>query len=510
MATLEVMSGKSAGQKFEVNLGAGDCTLGNRRQANVVLKDTWISFTHAVITKAKDGTVLIADKRSKTGTFLNGEKVDERGRPLKDGDTIALGQTQLKFVDKESPGAAAAPKSAADVLTPPEPPVQSGPFTRAPSGPFSQAAPAAAGSTRPASELEAELKRAQAEAQALRTAVAAREKALAEAQAKIRALEDKAKAAPAPPPPPASAGPSPAEVEKKLAAVRAALEDQLESAQAEAQAALARAVAAESEAVRLKHVGEETVAKARIKIEELQRHAQTLEARLTQGGKADTVAQERELATLREEARRLREAAKQRIDALTLEKSALEAQLAEAKAAPPAPVAAGSSAADSARIADLEQQLADAERSRAMLDGRVTELETKLEDAQETIRRHQAPVRTGPSGAEEMAALEGAIAELNRDLAAAREELERKDAELERLRAGGAAPAAAAPAPPGGGAAGAGDPEKIAALEKERDEALAELQQVRKDLEEINEDMLAQEEEYQGRIAALERQLEGK
>lgn len=529
MPTLEIMTGKGAGTKVEVSASSGEVTLGNRRQATVILKDPWISFTHAVITKAGDGTYLVADKRSRAGTTINGVKVGESGRPLKSGDIIGLGKTDIRFTDAAAKPAPAHTSSAgpgaavADALTPPEAPVvDAGPFTRAPASPFAPA-PAAA---RSAADLQRDLDRVTAEATALRQAVAARERALGESQAKVRALE----AAARPAAPAAPAGIPPAEFEKKLMAAlstaRAQSQAEVDEAQAESQKALERAVAAEAEVVRLKQAHEDTVSKAKIKLEELGRHAQTLEARLTQGGKADTVAQERELTALREEARRLREAGKARIDQLTAEKAALEARLREAESRPaPAALAAtpAAASADPGRIADLEQQLADAERTRTMLETRVEELTARAEAADEKVRSYIPPAPTGqPSSAEELAALEGAIADLNRDLTATREALAQRDAELDELRAaaggaaanvagaGAAAPAAAAAPNSPNSPGSAEDAAKLAALQAELESTKAELDQVRKDLEEINQDMLAQEEEYQERIAALERQLVGK
>ncbi|MCW8137538.1 MAG: FHA domain-containing protein, partial [Planctomycetota bacterium] len=98
MPTLEIVTGKSAGQRVDVSSAESEVTFGNRRTATVVLKDPWISFMHAVIMR-KDGAYVVADKRSRAGTFLNGQKVDERGRPLKDGDTIGLGKTEIRFRD---------------------------------------------------------------------------------------------------------------------------------------------------------------------------------------------------------------------------------------------------------------------------------------------------------------------------------------------------------------------------------------------------------------------------
>ena len=111
MSTLEIVSGKAAGTVVDLSdfKGKDKITLGNRRTATVVIKDPWVSFMHAVITS--DGPeFLIADKRSKAGTFVNGTKIGQTGTRLKSGDEIALGKTKMRFV---SAGEGAAPSSAA-------------------------------------------------------------------------------------------------------------------------------------------------------------------------------------------------------------------------------------------------------------------------------------------------------------------------------------------------------------------------------------------------------------
>lgn len=502
MPTLEIVTGKNAGLKVDVSSSESEVTFGNRRTSTVVLKDPWISFSHAVILK-KDGAYVVADKRSRAGTFLNGTKVDERGRSLKDGDTIGLGKTEIRFRDIGGAASGAAGGRVASGAS--EGAASSSPFApaAAPSGPFTPFTPVApanggaATAARP--EAEADLRRAQADLQALRAAMAAREKALAEAQAKLRALESQGTVGP--------------DLEKKLAALTAAAQQAqqaAEAAQVEAATALERAVNAETEAVQLRQQHEETVAKARIRVEELGRLNQTLEARLRQGGAGEAVDQERELSQLREELRRIREAGRARLDALMAENAALKAAAAAATAPSPG---------DSERVTELEAQLQEAERSRVVMEQRAEQLEAKLETAQTEVaaaRAERAPVSN-----EENAALEKVIQELNL-------ELENTKAELERLREAGvdaapAAPVTDAPAPAAAAApapvaapAPAADAGRAAELEaaceklrRERDEAREDAQTLRKDLEDINDDMLAQEEEYQQRIAELEAKLSG-
>lgn len=493
MPTLEIITGKSAGQKIDVAPTEAEVTFGNRRTATVVLKDPWITFMHAVITK-KDGAYWVSDKRSRAGTTVNGQKVDERGRALKDGDTISLGKTEIKFHDAAKAAAPAAAPSApasrgSEASSPFSAPVASnGPFS-----PFTpHAAPASAGAATATSSAAAEdLRRAQADLQSLRTALASRDKALAEAQAKLRALEGKGQGT------------------DKLHAQAAQLAQEAEAAQAEAAAALERAVKAESDLVQLRQQHEETVSKAKIRIEEAARLTQTLEARLRAAGAGAAVDQERELSQVREELRRVREAGRARLDQLTQENAALKAKLEQ-----PAVVAAP--VVDAARVTELEGLVAEAERSCAVMQKRAEDLEARL-DAKETeleaLRAERAP--PPPVSSQENAALEQAITDLNRELEESRAETERLRAQLESATEGNRGAAtrqevtAPAPEAPASDANAAQLEAACEALRRERDEAREEAQLLRKDLEDINEDMLAQEEEYQQRIAELEAKLGG-
>ncbi len=83
MPRLEILTGKAAGTVVDLAAMAKQdkITLGNRRTANVVLRDPWISFVHAVITP-QDGAWSVADKRSKAGTFVNGAQIGVHGTSL--------------------------------------------------------------------------------------------------------------------------------------------------------------------------------------------------------------------------------------------------------------------------------------------------------------------------------------------------------------------------------------------------------------------------------------------
>jgi pSer/pThr/pTyr-binding forkhead associated (FHA) protein len=57
--------------------------------------DSFVSRQHCSLSLI-DGQVTVVDLRSTHGTFLNGSEVGKTPRVTKDGDTIQVGQTQLK------------------------------------------------------------------------------------------------------------------------------------------------------------------------------------------------------------------------------------------------------------------------------------------------------------------------------------------------------------------------------------------------------------------------------
>jgi len=549
MATLDILSGKGAGTTIDLDQFAGKdrIVLGNRRTAAVPVRDPWVNFVHAEIHREGD-SFRLADKRSKAGTFVNGEPVGTVGKVLSNGDMIALGKTELRFKDANASAApkgaaSAAPAAGAATATPA--PAGIGGMKPHAGGPFTPSAPLT-GDAR----LRAELQRAKNEAASLRQAIVARERELAKARNELRAAE----------------GADP---------------EALKAARAEAAHAQSGLAMAQQQVVGAHAAVEETKQQARIKLEELTRLNQTLETRLAQGGAADTVALEREIARLREEGRKVQDQGRRRIDQLSLEKAALEAQLAEAQAA------GGPSPELEAKLREAEARAEAAEAKQDELEDRLggiqsasRELELELEDLRAQLASATADASASAASGDETQALEAAIAELNEDLAAAKDArrealqaLQQKDEEVAALRGAsgggsgvdpaqlialrnslakleeqnaalekqntslqdklavaearseesGALPAgpdqsaelaaaqaalasaqaeleAARAAAPAGGGDDAQLQARIATLEEDNASLL-------RDLEEINEDMLAQEEEYQTRITELEAQL---
>jgi diguanylate cyclase (GGDEF)-like protein len=89
-----VLVGASVGAMFKIP--AGEAVIGRSRRADIRLTDDGVSRFHAAI--RHDGQrLIIEDRGSRNGTFVNGVKVSGRA-PLADGDKIQVGRTTiLKF-----------------------------------------------------------------------------------------------------------------------------------------------------------------------------------------------------------------------------------------------------------------------------------------------------------------------------------------------------------------------------------------------------------------------------
>ncbi len=88
-----------------IPLGRDRLSIG-RAGADLVLDDAAVSRRHCELVHQPGGWT-VRDLGSSNGTFLNGERILER--PLKDGDRLRLGQTEIEFHAGEAPATGAAP-----------------------------------------------------------------------------------------------------------------------------------------------------------------------------------------------------------------------------------------------------------------------------------------------------------------------------------------------------------------------------------------------------------------
>lgn len=82
-----------------IKLEKDHITLGRREDNDIVLDDVFVSRQHIEIEK-KDKAYIIKDRKSRYGTFVNGESVIEI--QLNYGDEIQVGNTLITFVDEKT------------------------------------------------------------------------------------------------------------------------------------------------------------------------------------------------------------------------------------------------------------------------------------------------------------------------------------------------------------------------------------------------------------------------
>ena len=101
----------------------GERALIGRRPFNTVMvPDPAVSRIHAWIgRRAADGRYVLADAGSRTGTTVNGARID-RPRPLADGDEVQIGPATLVYLDADELPADVAP------MRPPAPPPAADPY----------------------------------------------------------------------------------------------------------------------------------------------------------------------------------------------------------------------------------------------------------------------------------------------------------------------------------------------------------------------------------------------
>jgi len=78
-----------------IAVGEGSLRLGRGQASDVVIEDRSVSRRHAVVTR-RGGEVVLWDDRSLNGVRVNGERM--RQATLRDGDAIALGDVQMRFL----------------------------------------------------------------------------------------------------------------------------------------------------------------------------------------------------------------------------------------------------------------------------------------------------------------------------------------------------------------------------------------------------------------------------
>ena len=100
-AWLKVESGFRAGR--EVMLSKDETTIGRAESCDVGLfGDNAVERTHARI-QLKDNQYVLADAETPGGTYLNGKPI-RKPMPLRDGDSIGVGNCVLRFGERQKKG----------------------------------------------------------------------------------------------------------------------------------------------------------------------------------------------------------------------------------------------------------------------------------------------------------------------------------------------------------------------------------------------------------------------
>lgn len=98
-AKLEFLSGKRKGEVYEL-ADREEFGIGNRKSAQIRVRDPWISYKHAKIC-VDSGRFFIEDLGSSNGTWIDGQRIERE--PLKPGMLLYLGKTKLKFTQDDPP-----------------------------------------------------------------------------------------------------------------------------------------------------------------------------------------------------------------------------------------------------------------------------------------------------------------------------------------------------------------------------------------------------------------------
>jgi hypothetical protein len=95
---LVVVRGPNAGSRFLLDRAA--TTIGRHPDSDIFLDDVTVSRRHAEVALVDEG-VMVKDLGSLNGSYVNGQRVDER--VLASGDEVQIGRFKLLFVGDGEP-----------------------------------------------------------------------------------------------------------------------------------------------------------------------------------------------------------------------------------------------------------------------------------------------------------------------------------------------------------------------------------------------------------------------
>src|ERR1700690_1960798 len=107
MAKLVILNQGMTGRTHDLNVDR--TTIGRVDDNTLQIADPSVSSHHCEV-QLHGSEILIRDLNSTNGSFINGEKITEK--VLKPGQTLRLGQVELKLEVEGAPSAPSAPSSA--------------------------------------------------------------------------------------------------------------------------------------------------------------------------------------------------------------------------------------------------------------------------------------------------------------------------------------------------------------------------------------------------------------
>lgn len=99
---LEWLNGDSKGDTIDIRPKSQDAEfcIGLDPASDVCLQDIRVSRRHAALTLRPNGSCWVKDLGSRNGTFVNGERLHDKERLLRDGDKLTIAYFDFKFLDK--------------------------------------------------------------------------------------------------------------------------------------------------------------------------------------------------------------------------------------------------------------------------------------------------------------------------------------------------------------------------------------------------------------------------
>ena len=116
---LTVTAGEGKG--LSVRIDGERCLVGSGRECRLIVHDDGVDPIHALFEIDENGDVEVQDLRTKTGTFMNGERISG-ATAVNDGDEIKIGSTVLTATIEDPAESDEVEEPSIEVAVPPEPP----------------------------------------------------------------------------------------------------------------------------------------------------------------------------------------------------------------------------------------------------------------------------------------------------------------------------------------------------------------------------------------------------